>query len=159
MLNRRATKCPRTSYAVSSLRVRGDCAFRSVGLAWPHRAVQGLHKASVNVTVIRCVHCRWILLMRILRIRRRYVHHSHRELAGLVHKATELRRLIHVTGARLCYPVAVLGHEIRVQRHVGTDSASGALHLGTGTSRIESLPIETFTWIRLGERRHVRVRR
>lgn len=135
------------------------CAFRSTGLAWPHRTVQGLHKASVNVTVIRCVHCRWILLMRILRIRRRYVHHSDRELTGLVHEATELSRLVHVACGRLRHSVAIRGHEIRVQRHVGTDSARGALHLGTGTSRVKGLPIQALARVRLGQGRHVRVRR
>ena len=130
-----------------------------MGLARPHRTIQGLHKASVNVTVIRRVHRRWILLMRILRVRRRYVNHSDRELAGLVHEATELSRLVHVAGGRLRHPVAILGHEIRVQRHVRADPTGGALHLGTGTSGVQGLPVETFARVRLCQRRHVRVRR
>lgn len=97
--------------------------------------------------------------MRILRIRRRYVHHSDRELTGLVHEATELSRLVHVACGRLRHSVAIRGHEIRVQRHVGTDSARGALHLGTGTSRVKGLPIQALARVRLGQGRHVRVRR
>lgn len=97
--------------------------------------------------------------MRILRVRCRYINNSDRQLAGLIHETAELRRLIHVAGARLCHTITILGHEIRIYRYVGTDSAGGALHLWTGTSRIESLTIQALAWIRLSQRRHICVRR
>lgn len=95
--------------------------------------------------------------MRILRIRRRHVHHADRQLTRLVHKTTQLRCLIHVASRRLRHSIAILrgSHEIRVESDVAT---RGALHLRASAARIQSLPVEALTRIRLRERRHIGVR-
>ena len=119
------------------------------GLTRPHRTVQGLHKASVDVTVIGGVDRRWILLMRVLGVWCRYIYDSDGQLTGLIHETTELSRLIHVTGGWLCYSVTILSHKIRVQSDVRADPTGRALHLRACTSRVESLSIKTIAWIRL----------
>lgn len=45
-------------------------------LARPHGAVEGLHETTIDVTVVRSVNSRRILLMRVLRIWCWYVHHA-----------------------------------------------------------------------------------
>lgn len=129
---------------------------RSRRLARPHSAVERLHEAAVDVAVVRGVDCRWVLLVRVLRIGRRYIHHADRQLTRLIHEAAELC-LIHITGRWLPHPVTVLSgcHEIRVEGDIRADAARGALHLRAATARVESLSVETFAGIRLRKRRHI----
>lgn len=125
------------------------CVRLNGGLTRSHRTVEGLHKASVDVTVIGGVDRRWILLMRVLRVWCRYIYNSDGQLTRLIHETTELSCLIHVTRGWLCYSITILSHKIRVQSDVRADSTSRALHLRACTSRVESLSIKTFAGIRL----------
>jgi hypothetical protein len=132
-------------------------------LARPHRAVERLHKAAVDVAMVGRVDGRGVLLMRVLGVGGGNVNDADRQLTRLVHEATELScGLVHVAGGRLGDPVAIgrLGrHEVRVYGDVGTDATGATLHLGTAAPGVEGLPVEALGRVGLRERGHARARR